>query len=135
LVPEHHAFAKARGAENVARVIARDAGDLELRGAGAGGAATASAVLGDIVSALRAISERHDFSRGGRVRALESAAEVAPLFGLLAHHQELPAFPLWDDEQLYADPRNRVAALVIPSLVPHHGRPPGKLVQGGCPQV
>lgn len=101
LVREQHSFARVRGVENVARVIARDAGDLELRGAGAGGAATASAVLGDVVSALRAIGERHDFSRGGRVRALTSALEVAPLFGALPRHQDLPDFPVWNDEQLY----------------------------------
>jgi homoserine dehydrogenase len=97
LIPEQHAFAKTRGAENVARVTARDAGDLELRGTGAGGPATASAMLGDIVSALRAIGERHDFSRGGRVRALISALEVAPLFDALPRHQDLPGFPLWND--------------------------------------
>ena len=135
LVPEQHAFAKARGAENVARVIARDAGDLELRGAGAGGAATASAILGDVVSALRAIGERHDFSRGGRVRALISALEVAPLFDELPRHQELPDFPVWTDEQLYADPSRRAAASIIPSAIPSYGREAARLAQGGCPQV
>ena len=135
LVPEGHPFAKARGAENVARVIARDAGDLELRGAGAGGAATASAVLGDVVSALRAIGERHDFSRGGRVRALESALEVAPLFDTLSRHQELPQYPVWDDEQLYADPLQRAVPALISSIVPAYGRGAGKRAQGGCPQA
>jgi homoserine dehydrogenase len=135
LVPEQHPFAKARGAENVARVIARDAGDLELRGAGAGGAAPPAANVGDVVSALRAIGERHDFSRGGRVRALESALEVLPLFDALPHHQELPAFPIWDDEQLYADPLHRHAPELLPSILPAYSRGSGKRAQGGCPQA
>ena len=103
LVREQHSFARASGAENVARVIARDAGELELRGAGAGGAATTSAILGDVVSALRAIGERHDFSHSSRARGLASALEVAPLFDELPQHQELPDYPVWNDEQLYAD--------------------------------
>jgi hypothetical protein len=135
LVPEQHPFAKARGAENVARVIARDAGDLELRGAGAGGAATASAVMGDVVSGLRGIGERHDFGRPGRVRALESALEVDPLFDALPRHQDLPHLPIWDDEQLYADPTQRRPSQVIPSAAAAQGRGADRRAQGGCPQV
>ncbi|HTX59467.1 MAG TPA: homoserine dehydrogenase, partial [Verrucomicrobiae bacterium] len=88
LVPQSHPFARARGAENVARVVARDAGALELRGAGAGGRATASAVLGDVVSALRAIGERHDLAHRGRERALDAAIDVSPLFDALPRHPD-----------------------------------------------
>jgi len=97
LIPERHAFAQTYGPENVARVVARDAGALELRGRGAGGAATASAVLGDVVSALRAIGERHDFSYRGRTRAMLPALEVRPLFDACTRHAELPHLAVWDD--------------------------------------
>src|SRR5579862_2465359 len=100
LIPEQHAFARTIGPENVARILARDAGALELRGAGAGGAATASAVLGDVVSALRAIGERHDLAHRGRAAALEPAMSVEPFFDALAHHPELPRYPIWNDALL-----------------------------------
>jgi hypothetical protein len=107
LIPQHHPFARVRGAENIARIIARDAGSLELNGTGAGGAATASAVLGDVVSTLRAIGERHDFSLGGRMRTLERAHEVAHLFDTLPRHRDVPHLRVWLDEQLYAGPLQR----------------------------
>ncbi len=100
LVPEQHPFARVRGAENIARIIARDAGTLELNGTGAGGPATASAVLGDVVSTLRAIGERHDFSLGGRSRSLESAHQVTHLFDTLPRHPDVPHLRVWFDEQL-----------------------------------
>jgi homoserine dehydrogenase len=104
LVAERHPFARVRGAENIARIIARDAGTLELNGTGAGGPATASAVLGDVVSTLRAIGERHDFSLGGRTRTLEPAHEVASLFDTLPRHPDLRHLSVWIDEQLCVDP-------------------------------
>lgn len=97
LITEQHAFAETRGADNVARVVARDAGSLELRGAGAGGSATASAVLGDVVTALRAIGERHDFSHRGRSRAMQPALDVRPFFDTFSRHPELPHLSVWDD--------------------------------------
>ncbi|HET9029326.1 MAG TPA: homoserine dehydrogenase [Candidatus Aquilonibacter sp.] len=100
LVPCDHPFASLSGPENIVRVHARDAGSLVVRGDGAGGPATASAVLGDTVAALRAFGERHDLAR--RARPLEAALDVAPLFTHLAHHHELPRYPLWDDTILNA---------------------------------
>ncbi|HVA29511.1 MAG TPA: homoserine dehydrogenase [Candidatus Baltobacteraceae bacterium] len=99
LVPAAHPFAQASGPENAVRVVARDAGPLNLSGRGAGGPATASAVLGDIVASLRAIGDRH-----GRheARAFEPALEVAPFFDELARHPELPRYPRWDDTLLDA---------------------------------
>jgi homoserine dehydrogenase len=97
LIAEEHAFAQTRGADNIARIVSRDAGTLELRGAGAGGAATASALLGDVVSALRAIGERHDFAQRGRTSGMLPALDVRPLFGAFAHHPELPHLAVWDD--------------------------------------
>jgi homoserine dehydrogenase len=137
LIPEQHSFAKTRGAENVARVIARDAGALELSGAGAGGSATASAVLGDVVSTLRAIGERHDFAHRGRERALDAAPEVGPLFDSFARHPELPHLALWEDEQLSLDPVARAQLAATLQFVHHERAPRSRRIdrrpQAGCP--
>lgn len=53
-VSEEHPFARARGAENVVRVLGRGCGPLVFSGAGAGGDATASAVVADVLAALDA---------------------------------------------------------------------------------
>ena len=53
LIPRSHPLAAARGAHNAVYVEAEAAGPLMFYGAGAGGPETASAVLGDIVSAAR----------------------------------------------------------------------------------
>ncbi len=97
LVSREHDFARANGAQNVIAVVARDAGLLTLQGAGAGGAATASAVLGDVVGLLRALGERREVGRCSRSNPLEPALDVAPLFESLPRAAELPQYPLWDD--------------------------------------
>jgi homoserine dehydrogenase len=96
-VPEDHEFARTAGPQSVVQVAARDAGRLVLRGAGAGGAATASAVLGDVVTLLRAIAQRRDQGLRGQGVALEPAIEVDPLFARLPRSAELPDYPVWDD--------------------------------------
>ena len=53
LVPREHPLAAVRGVHNAVFVQAGAAGDLMFYGAGAGGLQTASAVLGDVVSAAR----------------------------------------------------------------------------------
>lgn len=53
LVPRDHPLASVHGANNAVFVEAEAAGSLMFYGAGAGGPQTASAVLGDIVSAAR----------------------------------------------------------------------------------
>jgi homoserine dehydrogenase len=57
-VPAEHPFARPRGAENVVRVVGRRAGTLTFAGTGAGGDATASAVVADVIAALEN-RERH----------------------------------------------------------------------------
>jgi homoserine dehydrogenase len=102
LLPYDHPFAQATGPDNVVRLVGRDAGPLLLSGHGAGGAATASAVLGDVVTSLRAIGERHDLGRRIRTHALRPAIDVTPFFAALPRHPELPRYPLWDDTVLNA---------------------------------
>jgi homoserine dehydrogenase len=53
-VPESHPFARPRGAENVVRVVGRGCGPLVFSGFGAGGDATASAIVADVLAALDA---------------------------------------------------------------------------------
>jgi hypothetical protein len=60
-VPERHPFAEPVGAHNCIRVIGRASGSLTFAGSGAGRDPTASAVIGDIVAALRSLTgTRHD---------------------------------------------------------------------------
>jgi homoserine dehydrogenase len=51
-VARTHAFARPNDAENVVRVIGAHSGPLEFFGRGAGGEASASSVVGDIMSAI-----------------------------------------------------------------------------------
>jgi hypothetical protein len=97
LVADAHDFARAAGAQNVVAVKARDAGDLVLRGLGAGGVATTSAVLGDVVSILRGLSERRDFATQAVASRLRPPSSIHPLFDRLQRFAELPAYPVWDD--------------------------------------
>jgi len=53
LIPRQHPLASVHGANNAVFVQAEAAGNLMFYGAGAGGVQTASAVLGDVVSAAR----------------------------------------------------------------------------------
>lgn len=55
LVPSEHPLASVRGAYNAVFVHSRDAGQLMFYGPGAGGAPTASAVMGDLVSLARRV--------------------------------------------------------------------------------
>ncbi len=50
LVPFAHPFAKTRGIENAVRIVGKSAGPLLFSGIGAGRAAAASAILGDLVA-------------------------------------------------------------------------------------
>ena len=67
---------------------------------GAGGAPTASAVLGDIVTALRGLREHRDLA--AHALPLDAALEIAPFFAELPRHSELPRYALWDDTLLDA---------------------------------
>jgi homoserine dehydrogenase len=101
-VPESHEFARTAGPQCVVQIAARDAGTLVLRGAGAGGAATASAVLGDVVTLLQAIVQRRDLALRTQRAPLEPAIEVEPFFDRLPRNSELPEYPLWNDSLMTA---------------------------------
>jgi homoserine dehydrogenase len=58
LFPKDHPLARVEGAQNAVLVEAQRAGKLSFYGTGAGGPATASAVLGDLVVAARRRVER-----------------------------------------------------------------------------
>ncbi len=55
-VPEGHPFAEPVGPNNCIRVIGRASGTLTFAGSGAGRDPTASAVIGDIIAALRRVT-------------------------------------------------------------------------------
>jgi homoserine dehydrogenase len=97
LVAESHEFARTADAENVVQVVARDAGRLVLRGIGAGGAATGSAVLGDVVTILHALGQGRGFDLRGRSHSLETASRIEPFFAQLSRTVELPNYAIWDD--------------------------------------
>jgi len=109
LVPERHAFAQTRGPENVVRVVARDAGAMLMSGLGAGGAATASAVMGDVVATLRSIAEQQNFGRRARLDAFAAPAALRPLFERFGRTPGLPDFPVWDDAMPHGSALGRVA--------------------------
>ncbi len=56
IVPADHPFARVRDEENAVHIDSESLGVLRLQGRGAGGNATASAVLGDLLEAARAIA-------------------------------------------------------------------------------
>lgn len=77
LVPFAHSFAKIDGVENILRVRGAACGTLQFSGPGAGREAAASAVLGDVVAALKSLAERHAVPR---VRYTNEALDVKPAF-------------------------------------------------------
>jgi homoserine dehydrogenase len=75
LVPRRHPLAAVHGANNAVFVQAEAAGDLMFYGAGAGGIQTASAVLGDVVSAAR----RHVAGGPGVAESTHAELPVLPV--------------------------------------------------------
>ncbi|MBW8483925.1 homoserine dehydrogenase [Actinomadura sp. PM05-2] len=82
MIPRTHPLASVREAYNAVFVEAESAGSLMFYGAGAGGAPTASAVLGDLVAVARNV-------RGGTPGPLEVT------------YAELPALPMGDTTTRY----------------------------------
>jgi homoserine dehydrogenase len=94
-VARNHAFARPNDAENIVRVVGANSGPLEFFGLGAGGDASASSVVGDIMSAI-ALRERGVTPRRGVVG--EPLSVVPLLLPLDVRHAggELSAIPYLD---------------------------------------
>lgn len=74
LIPAEHPLASVHGGNNAVFVEAEAAGSLMFYGAGAGGVETASAVLGDLVSAAR----RHVLGGPGLGESMDANLPVRP---------------------------------------------------------
>jgi homoserine dehydrogenase len=83
LVPLEHPLASVHGAKNAVFVEAEAAGDLMFYGAGAGGVETASAVLGDLVSAAR----RHVIGGPGLAESTHADLRVLPVGDVVTRYQ------------------------------------------------
>ena len=81
MVPHEHPLASVRGAFNAVFVEGETAGELMVYGRGAGGTATASAVLGDVVAAAHHLREE---TRGRSVR--RQRVEIRPISELRAQY-------------------------------------------------
>ena len=83
LIPLDHPLAAVRGAYNAVIVVAESAGRLMFYGAGAGGKETASAVLGDLVSAAK----RHLAGGPGLGDSTQADLEVLPVQAIFTRFQ------------------------------------------------
>ena len=83
LVPRDHPLAAVHGAKNAVFIEAEAAGDLMFYGAGAGGIETASAVLGDLVSAAR----RHVIGGPGVAESTRANLSVLPISAVTTRYQ------------------------------------------------
>lgn len=83
LVPLSHPLAAVHGANNAVFVEAEAAGSLMFYGAGAGGLQTASAVLGDVVSAAR----RHVAGGPGVAESTHANLPVLPMASVTTRYQ------------------------------------------------
>ena len=83
LVPRSHPLAAVHGANNAVFIEAEAAGDLMFYGAGAGGRETASAVLGDLVSAAR----RHVIGGPGVAESTHANLPVLPISSVTTRYQ------------------------------------------------
>jgi homoserine dehydrogenase len=83
LIPMTHPLAAVHGANNAVFVQAEAAGSLMFYGAGAGGIETASAVLGDLVSAAR----RHVIGGPGVAESTHANMPVLPIASVRTRYQ------------------------------------------------
>jgi homoserine dehydrogenase len=83
LIPRSHPLGNVREAKNAVFIEAESAGDLMFYGAGAGGKETASAVLGDLVSAAR----RHVVGGPGVAESTHANLVVLPISSVTTRYQ------------------------------------------------
>ena len=91
LLPREHPLASVRGAFNAVFVEAENAGELMFYGPGAGGAPTASAVMGDVVSIAQRIV------RGGPARLRTPVAALPALDPAEAHTSSMVVLRVADE--------------------------------------
>ncbi|CAN5342224.1 homoserine dehydrogenase [soil metagenome] len=83
LISRDHPLAAVHGAKNAVFIEAEAAGDLMFYGAGAGGIETASAVLGDLVSAAR----RHVIGGPGVAESTHANLPILPMDRVITRYQ------------------------------------------------
>ncbi|GAA3747876.1 homoserine dehydrogenase [Leifsonia bigeumensis] len=83
LVPADHPLAAVHGGKNAVFIEAEAAGDLMFYGAGAGGLETASAVLGDLVTAAR----RHVIGGPGIAESRHASLPILPMSSITTRYQ------------------------------------------------
>ena len=83
LVPADHPLAAVHGGKNAVFIEAEAAGDLMFYGAGAGGRETASAVLGDLVTAAR----RHVIGGPGIAESRHASLPILPMSSITMRYQ------------------------------------------------
>jgi len=83
LIPLSHPLAAVHGANNAVFIEAEAAGSLMFYGAGAGGPETASAVLGDLVSAAR----RHVIGGPGVAESTHANLPILPMANVRTRYQ------------------------------------------------
>jgi homoserine dehydrogenase len=83
LIPVTHPLAAVHGVNNAVFIEAEAAGNLMFYGAGAGGIETASAVLGDLVSAAR----RHVIGGPGVAESNHANLPVLPIAHVITRYQ------------------------------------------------
>ena len=83
LIPLSHPLAAVHGANNAVFIEAEAAGSLMFYGAGAGGPETASAVLGDLVSAAR----RHVIGGPGVAESTHANLPILPMSSVITRYQ------------------------------------------------
>ncbi len=132
LVPDSHPLAAVHGAKNAVFVEAEAAGDLMFYGAGAGGRETASAILGDVVSAAR----RHVIGGPGVAESRHANLPILPIASITTRYQITLAVAdqpgvLAAIANLFSDHRVSVETLVQSAGVdPKSGAPTATLVIG-----
>ena len=89
LVPDEHPLARVSGSFNAVMLRGREIREITLQGPGAGGAETATAVIGDLLSVLQPAARRR--GRDGVPRAAARAAEPRAQPALRAPRGQRPS--------------------------------------------
>jgi homoserine dehydrogenase len=102
-VPRSHPFALPQGAENCVRLVGRSSGPLMFFGLGAGRYPSASAVIGDIIAALRSIGSGRGFVRHhAPLRTISNVTPAFEKFELVPTRDA--AYARWSDDAANSEP-------------------------------